>query len=156
MNVQSKLSLAGFIAVVILLAAVGHTHILAYASIIAVIFIIFGINFFLSQRISERIEHLRSVINAVSKGNTDKRAEIKSWGETNHLAKDLNIMIENLMEARRLPENILRSMKDGLFVVDIEGNIRETNQAILEMLGYTKKELIGKPISAVFAKHTNL
>jgi len=37
-------------------------------------------------------------------------------------------------------------------VVDTEGKITEVNQAVLDQLGYTKEELIGKPINTVFHK----
>lgn len=152
MSAQFKLLLAELIAIAILMAVIWHTDVLGHISITAVILAMLGINFFILQITSKRIRNLHAVINAVSKGNLDKRAKVESQDEISQLAKDLNAMVESLVEARRLPENILRSMKDGLFVVDIKGNIREANQAILKMLDCTKEELIGKPISTVFVK----
>lgn len=152
MSTQFKLLLAEFVTIAILMAVIWHTGILGHISITAVILAMLGINFFILQIISKRIQNLHAVINAVSRGSIDKRAKVESHDEISKLAKDLNTMIESLVEARRLPENILRSMKDGLFVVDIKGNISEANQAILKMLGYAKEELIGKPISTIFVK----
>ena len=152
MNIQFKLLLAELITIAILMAVIWYTDALNHISIIAAILVIFGMDFFVLQIFSKRIQDLRAVISAVSNGNVDKRAKVKAQDEIGQLAKDLNIMIESFLEARQLPENILRSMKDGLFVVDVKGNIREANQAMLKMLGYIKEELIGKPISAVFVK----
>lgn len=163
MNNQSKLLLAESIAAVILLALIWHIGILNPINITAVVLAAFlivfiailGIHFFALQIISRKIHSLHSVVSAVSEGEAEKWAKIEAKDEIGILAKDLNKMIENLQEARRLPENILRSMKDGLFVVDTKGNIREVNRAMLEMLGYKKEELVGKPISNVFTKRVN-
>lgn len=162
MNSQSKFLLTESVAAAILLAAIWYAGVLNRADIrvtlavfLAVFIAILGMHFFTLQIISRKIRALRSVISAVSKGETEKRAKVGAKDEIGILAKDLNKMVESLQEARRLPENILRSMKDGLFVVDTKGNIQEVNRAILEMLGYKKEELVGKPLSVVFTKRAD-
>ena len=47
-------------------------------------------------------------------------------------------------------DNILRSMGDTLIVAGPRGTIREVNKAAEELLGYTKKELLGKELSIIF------
>lgn len=47
-------------------------------------------------------------------------------------------------------DNILKSMKELLFVADANGNIRTINQAVTETLQYKKQDIIGKEVSSIF------
>lgn len=108
------------------------------------------IGILLSHSISNSINSLRDAVQEVTQGNLDKRTDATSKDEVGQLAKAFNQMTESLLEARRLPDNILRSMKDSLFVVNNQGNIIEANQAALDVLGYKKEELVGRPIKDIF------
>lgn len=46
-------------------------------------------------------------------------------------------------------DNIIQSMRNLLVVINPDGTIRTANQATLQTLGYTEKELIGQPFNAV-------
>lgn len=102
------------------------------------------------------IKELSDVSKKISEGNLKTRSGIKSKDEIGRLAASFNRMADNLLEARRFPENILHSMKESLFVVDTQGNISKINRVALKILGYKKGELLGKPISLVFAKKSGL
>jgi PAS domain-containing protein len=106
--------------------------------------------------IMKSITKLRTGVEIIARGDTKHRITIATRDEIGELARSFNTMTENLVGARSLPENILRSMKDGLFVVDTKGNITQVNQAALEVSGYNKDELVGKPISGIFSKNTKL
>lgn len=110
---------------------------------------------FLSSTLSRMILHpvtdLLRVAQDIANGDLTKRAVVGSKDEIGKLAQSLNQMTEHLLEARKVPESILRSMKDSLFVINNEGVITKVNQAALEVLGYTKEELVSKPISKVFS-----
>ena len=97
------------------------------------------------------INKLSAAVRDIMAGNFSKRVKVESKDEIGQLAESFNKMSDSLLEAKRLPENILQSMKESLFVVDTKGNITEINRAALDALGYEKEELIGKPISEVFA-----
>ena len=58
-------------------------------------------------------------------------------------------MTDNLMEAKRFPENIIRSMKDSLMVITPALTIKEANEATLDLLGYASDELINQPIAKI-------
>lgn len=109
-----------------------------------------GMGVFVSRAVAKPLKELQDTAEAIAKGDLTKRAEVKGQDEIARVADAFNKMTERLLEARRLPENILRSMKDSLFVVDTKGKITEANQSALEALGYKKEDLIGKPISKVF------
>ncbi|TWT25900.1 EAL domain-containing protein [Planomicrobium sp. CPCC 101110] len=57
--------------------------------------------------------------------------------------------LENLSREREL---ILNSAGEGIFGLDLEGNITFCNPASETMLGYEKGELIGKPSSIIFER----
>lgn len=78
------------------------------------------------------------------------------------LAKDLKEYIsdlkrrlrrkgQELREARKYLDNIVRSMVDALIVIDTDGIVRTVNPATQELLGWKRKELVGKPAAMLFA-----
>jgi PAS domain S-box-containing protein len=92
----------------------------------------------------------------IGRGNLDSRVEITSDEEIgvlaasfNQMASDLKTSRDELVSARRYVENIFKSMIDSIIVVDPKGTIRTVNKATCDLLGYTEKELIDRPISTV-------
>src|SRR5665648_1209685 len=49
-------------------------------------------------------------------------------------------------------ENIISTMADSLILLDREGNIVNVNKATLDLSGYEKDELTGKPVEMFFAE----
>jgi len=125
---------------------------IALVSFVALFALGIGFSFVLARSISKPLGQLTRGAEIIGKGNLSYKIDIKSKDEIGELAASFNQMTDRLLEARRLPENILRSMKDTLFVVDTNGNIKEINQAAVDTLGFSKEELIGQPISKVFKK----
>jgi nitrogen fixation/metabolism regulation signal transduction histidine kinase len=133
-------------------AASTATVMILTVGVIASVLLALGLGVFVSRSVARPLTSLRDVADAVAKGDLTKRAEVKGKDEIAQLASAFNAMTDNLLKASKLPKNILRSMTDSLFVVDTKGNITEVNQAALVVLGYKKEELVGKPVSKVFAK----
>lgn len=102
-----------------------------------------------ARRTAEPINQLSETAQEIAAGDFSKRAAVESDDEIGRLAQSFNTMTKTLIATRQLPENILRSMKDSLFVTDSNGIITEVNSAALEVLGYSKQELIGSPIRNV-------
>lgn len=115
-----------------------------------VIFLAIVIVLFLASSISSSINKVRDAAEDIAEGKLDKRIDVTSKDEVGELAAAFNRMADSLLQARRLPDNILRSMKDSLFVVDRKGNVVEANKAAVEALGFKKEELVGRPIKAIF------
>ena len=91
-------------------------------------------------------------VERISENSANNKITIDSNNEIGLLAHTINDIMEKLIEARRIPENILRSMQDSLFVLDIDGKITEVNDAALSVLGYKKEELLGRSIDLVLKK----
>lgn len=105
----------------------------------------------LSRTILQPIKKLARVADDIAHGNLDRRSRFASRDELGLLSASLNKMADKLLESHQMPENILRSMQDSLFVIDHQGVITEVNQAALDTLGYTEEELVGAKISRLFA-----
>jgi PAS domain S-box-containing protein len=132
-------------------AAAAAGRILAVWVIVAVLLAL-GMGVFVSRAVSRPLNELIHTAVKIIAGDYSVRAKVRGKDEIGQLAEAFNALTESLLEAQNLPKNILRSIKDSLFVVDTRGNITEVNQTGLDVLGYTKEELLGKPISKVFGK----
>jgi PAS domain S-box-containing protein len=113
----------------------------------------------LARTISQPIVHLSGVSRQISEGNLAARAIVSSRDEIGDLARFFNVMIDDLQQSRNelvaakdYTDNIIQSMVDTLIVVNPDATIRTVNQAILDLLGYTEQELIGKPIGRILAE----
>ncbi len=49
-----------------------------------------------------------------------------------------------------IPENIVGNMTEGIIVIGVDGVITYSNNAALKILGYSKKDMIGKKFAALF------
>gem|GEM_PF-748408 len=59
---------------------------------------------------------------------------------------------EALAASKAYTESIIQNFLDTLIVVDAEAKIQTVNPATCYLLGYTEEELIGQPISMIFAE----
>ncbi len=81
-----------------------------------------------------------------------------------HRLQDLNVLLEDRIEgrtrqlskAKKYTDSIIQSMREMLIVTDINWNIREVNPLVKTLLGYTKEELIGRPVSILTGKGEKL
>ncbi len=121
--------------------------------VITAVFLALSVGTFISLFLIRPLRMIQEDAESIVAGDLTRRAEVRSKDEIGRLAKSFNRMTERLLEARDLPENILVSMKDGLFVVDTNGNITDVNKAALDLLGYKKEELVGRPLSKVLVKN---
>ncbi|MBI2501613.1 MAG: PAS domain S-box protein [Candidatus Latescibacteria bacterium] len=65
--------------------------------------------------------------------------------------KEVVIELDHEQERRtnRYLEKVFSSMQTTLVVTDSQGLIQTVNRALLELLGYTEEELLGRPLSAI-------
>jgi diguanylate cyclase (GGDEF)-like protein/PAS domain S-box-containing protein len=97
-------------------------------------------------QLSAPIRSLAQVTGRVSAGTLEARVPGKWGGELGRLVTAFNQMVASLQESmisRSHVDNILQSMSDALLVVDTQGVIKRTNPAMLNLLGYSEKALVG-------------
>ncbi len=59
---------------------------------------------------------------------------------------------KNLISAKTYAESVIQNFLDTLIVVDMEAKIKTVNPETCRLLGYTEEELIGQPVSMIFAE----
>ena len=70
-------------------------------------------------------------------------------------ANEKSLLIAALSAAKDYADKIVTSISDALLVTTASGSIKTVNQAAIDLFGYSKSELMNKPISMVIAD-TNL
>jgi PAS domain S-box-containing protein len=70
----------------------------------------------------------------------------QAGGESSGAGEETKRLIEELEKAKAYSEGLLQSMVDGLGVTDLMGTIVDANDAILELLGYERGDVIGHPL----------
>ena len=114
---------------------------------------------FVSRNISGQIRKLHKGTEVIGRGNLGYRVGTDAKDEIGQLSRAFDMMtgnlsksLDELIAAKDYTDNIVRSMIDTLIVADSDGMIKTVNRATLDLLGYTKKELIGKPVDILFAE----
>ncbi|MCG2716151.1 MAG: PAS domain-containing protein [Candidatus Marinimicrobia bacterium] len=98
----------------------------------------------------------------------DGAARVALWNSANIYAKDEKTILatiaqgvditerkkakEDLIASKAYTESIIQNFLDTLIVVDAEAKIQTVNPATCDLLGHTEKELIGQPVSIIFAE----
>lgn len=95
---------------------------------------VFGIGFFVAQRIIKPLNQLVGTAVAVTRGNLKQRTGIERSDEIGTLAHSFDAMTENLVERNSQLQTILNSIADGVIVLDPAGNIVTTNPAAAQIL----------------------
>lgn len=112
----------------------------------------------ISRNISDPITKLRSAANNIGMGNLSSRLEISSKDEIGELAITFNRMISDLQnqdKERRNNEDKLRqafknwddtfnAISDGVWILDMEGRILQSNGIFERSLGMTKEAVLNQ------------
>ena len=133
--------------------AKARNQIIAISTVGTFIWLLFA--FLFAQLLTKPIAKLRDATIEVGKGNLNTRIEVESTDEIGELAASFQKMTEELQKktvSKDYVDNILKSMVDALVVMTPKGKIETVNQAACDLLGYKPEELVGKPVSILYAK----
>jgi len=110
--------------------------------------------YFIIKHFIKPIGNLALAATAIGSGDLGHRARVESGDELGDLARSFNTMAENLQRttvSKAYMDNIVKAMKDPLFVVQPDRTISTVNEATCKLLGFQKDELVGKPIDLLFS-----
>ena len=107
-------------------------------------------SFYGSKRIIAPIRRLTEAIAEVASNKKSEEVEKYSIKELDSLVDSFNKMLHNLTNTtinKDYLDNILNSLQEGLFVVDLNGTTQSANQKILDLLEISAADFIGQPIN---------
>ncbi|MEJ2691115.1 MAG: HAMP domain-containing protein [Deltaproteobacteria bacterium] len=117
-----------------------------------------AVAFIAAKALAAPIRELVEGTEKLAAGALDHKVDISSKDEFGKLAASFNAMAtqlqrsrSELMAAKLYTDNVLKSMMNSLVVVDGGGSIITVNEATCECLEYSKEELLGQPLSQIFA-----
>jgi PAS domain S-box-containing protein len=74
------------------------------------------------------------------------------YADLARLQTDAERRNEELSRAKAFADNIIRSLVNSLVVTDSDSVITMANEACRQLLGYSREELIGRPLAMIFAE----
>jgi two-component system, NtrC family, sensor kinase len=74
------------------------------------------------------------------------------YADLARLQTDAERRNEELSQAKAFTDNVIRSLVNSLVVTDGQSFITMANDACLQLLGYAKEELVGRPLAEIFAE----
>ncbi len=105
--------------------------------------------YFVYVSIAGLLKNLSNAAQKIGEGHLENRIHLGTNDELESVAESINQMAEKLsksMVSRAYVNNILQSMGDMLVVADEKMKIKMVNAATVNKLGYSEKELRGKPL----------
>ncbi len=109
----------------------------------------------LADLIATPILKLKKAAIEIGNGNLDTRVFLNSADEIEFLGNSFNLMAERLQEStvsKTYVDKIIKSLNEGLIIIDENNKIADLNPALSILTGYEKKELIGQPMKILFAE----
>ncbi len=100
------------------------------------------LSFFLGRQLSKPLLKMSEKAMLISRGEKDVRFdENTGFREFDHLSGAFNYMLQNLKEAeqRSRYQELLHSVDDAVYLVDMRGNILDANDATFAPLGYNRE-----------------
>ncbi|MEW6659671.1 MAG: ATP-binding protein [Thermodesulfobacteriota bacterium] len=124
------------------------------------VIIVIGFSLFLSHLISRPVTELKEAALQVGQGNYEVQVPVRGEGELALLATQFNLMVEKLrhfndmnvgriIAEKRKSEAIIRSVTDGIVVVDNNLLITNLNPAAAKNFGIFPEDALGKHILEV-------
>lgn len=118
-----------------------------------VVFAIAGaVSFRIAHQLTRPLEKITRVARQITNMNYKSRVHIRNQDEIGQLGQAINTMADSLqVQMNRIRENetrlssVLDNMVSGVVMIDEQGVIVLLNRPAEEIMGFTSKELIGKP-----------
>lgn len=128
------------------------THLIMMAAAIVSLLGLF-ISIFSARKIVAPLRQLTKALSEVASGEKTQEVDKYAIKELDSLADSFNEMLQRLTSTtitQQYLDNILNSLHEGLFVVNLDGTIESANQTILDLLAISEDDLIGQPVTRFF------
>jgi len=99
--------------------------------------------FIVANKINKPLEGLIYNAKQVQEGDYKVFSDIESNDEFGLLANALNKMAESLVISLTETKNIINTMPNALFILDVNGKIKSANQAALDLTDFGKENIVG-------------
>jgi PAS domain S-box-containing protein len=122
------------------------------ALVAAVVIFMMAVLYYVGKVLARPVEELTETVEQVSHENLTVKAKVNTKDEVGELARSFNKMTETLQKttvSRNYVDNILKTMRSTLIVINPSATIVAVNQATLQLLGYQEEELLGQPIDLI-------
>ncbi|MFQ5789156.1 MAG: PAS domain-containing protein [Acidobacteriota bacterium] len=110
-----------------------------------------------AKHFTDPIRALRSGASRLASGDLSHRIHLRTGDEVEELAHDFNAMAEaieerdaNLQALRDYQEDIVKSLNDGILVLDRDLTVRVLNPALSRMTGIGSERAVGRSFDQVF------
>lgn len=100
--------------------------------------------FIISRNITKPLGVLADNAERIKKGDYDLVSELATSDEFGNLARSLNKMAESLLMSLSETKNIINTMPNALFILDVNGKITSANTSASELTDFVDDQLIGK------------
>ncbi|MBF0546306.1 MAG: response regulator [Candidatus Riflebacteria bacterium] len=121
------------------------------------------LSIFFSRRLVRPLHLLENFVGSVSSGNISARIQIKTSDEIENLANAFNQMLdaleksrEELITAEEYAYNVIRSIRDMVFVLSPSGEITRVNEETILALGYPEEKILGQPFSQYISNESGI
>ncbi len=111
---------------------------------ILTVLIVFIIALYISKFIANPIKKLHAGTEIIAAGNLDHKVGIESSDEIGRLSRAFDSMTTEINKAQKNINLILDASGEGIYGLDIHGNITFVNPAAVKMIGWELKDIIGK------------
>ncbi len=119
-----------------------------------------GFMVFLNSRVLSRTDHLtHDVARIAREQDTTQRVPVRGKDELASLGNGINGMLASIEESRealarseRQYRNLFESSRDPIYITAEDGRFIDVNQALVDLLGYTKEEIMTMTAGEFYVK----
>ncbi|MEE4111312.1 MAG: ATP-binding protein [Desulfobacteraceae bacterium] len=119
-----------------------------------------GISWFVSRRITQPLEKMRSSARRFADGDLFHRLTLSDIREFSDLAETMNQMAENLQQRideinsqRSKTEAVLSSMREGVIATDMDQRVISINQTAARMFNIPMESVFGRSVLEIIRNH---
>ena len=136
------------------------SKILSWSIILFTLIFIIVISILITRSITNPIKKLKDAMFKVGKGKLQSKIEVKTKDEIGVLSASFNKMVNDLQESTdALKESegkhrkLIETAQDAIISIDEKGIINVWNESAESIFGYTKSEIIGKPVTIIMPEN---